>query len=60
LSRAPRCWRFPRLELQRTRNTVEVSIDRAWLSAHPLTQHLLEEESSQWERAGSRLDWRAL
>jgi exopolyphosphatase/guanosine-5'-triphosphate,3'-diphosphate pyrophosphatase len=45
----------PRLELQRTRNSVEVSIDRAWLSAHPLTQYLLEEECAQWDRAGSRL-----
>ena len=50
----------PRLELQRTRNAVDLSIDRVWLSAHPLTQHLLEEESSQWERAGNRLVLRAL
>ena len=50
----------PRLELQRTRNAVELSIDRAWLAAHPLTQYLLDEESSQWERAGARLVLRPL
>jgi hypothetical protein len=43
------------LELRGTRNAVDLSIDRSWLGAHPLTQHLLEEESTQWERAGSPL-----
>jgi exopolyphosphatase/guanosine-5'-triphosphate,3'-diphosphate pyrophosphatase len=50
----------PRLELQRTRNAVDLSIDRAWLAAHPLTQYLLEEESGQWDRAGVRLQLRAV
>jgi len=46
---------LPRVELQRTKNAVQLSIDRGWLGAHPLTQYLLEEECAQWERAGSRL-----
>lgn len=49
----------PRLALQRTRNGVELSIDRAWMAAHPLTQYLLEEESGQWDRAGLRFAVRA-
>jgi exopolyphosphatase/guanosine-5'-triphosphate,3'-diphosphate pyrophosphatase len=51
---------LPRLELRRTRNAAEFSIDRAWLAGHPLTQHLLEEESGQWERVGSRLTLHSL
>jgi exopolyphosphatase/guanosine-5'-triphosphate,3'-diphosphate pyrophosphatase len=46
---------LPRIELQRARNSVELSIDRGWLASHPLTQYLLDEESNQWERAGSRV-----
>ncbi len=48
----------PRIKFTRARNAVEVSIDRNWLSAHPLTQHLLEEEASLWDRAGLRLQLR--
>jgi exopolyphosphatase/guanosine-5'-triphosphate,3'-diphosphate pyrophosphatase len=55
LCHARRDVELPRLQLQRLRNSVELSIDRAWLGAHPLTQHLLEEECGQWERAGARL-----
>jgi len=60
LCHARRDVEVPRLELQRTRNAVELSIDRAWLAAHPLTQYLLDEESSQWERASARLVLRPL
>jgi exopolyphosphatase/guanosine-5'-triphosphate,3'-diphosphate pyrophosphatase len=60
LCHARRNVELPRLELQRTRSGVELSIDRAWLGEHPLTQHLLEEEGGQWERAGARLVLRPL
>jgi exopolyphosphatase/guanosine-5'-triphosphate,3'-diphosphate pyrophosphatase len=49
---------LPRLDLARTRNALELSIDRGWLSEHPLTQHLLEEEAAHWDRAGVRLQLR--
>jgi exopolyphosphatase/guanosine-5'-triphosphate,3'-diphosphate pyrophosphatase len=60
LCHARRNVELPRLELRGTRNGADLSIDRAWLGAHPLTQHLLEEESAQWERAGARLALHAL
>lgn len=44
----------PRWSLQRTRGTLELAIDRDWLTGHPLTQYLLEEECGHWERAGAR------
>jgi exopolyphosphatase / guanosine-5'-triphosphate,3'-diphosphate pyrophosphatase len=50
----------PRLALQRTRHAVEVSIDREWLGAHPLTQYLVEEEAAQWERMNERVVLRPL
>jgi len=51
---------LPRLDFERTRSATALSIDRGWLGAHPLTQHLLEEESSHWDRAGARLHVRPL
>jgi exopolyphosphatase/guanosine-5'-triphosphate,3'-diphosphate pyrophosphatase len=51
---------LPRLNFERTRNAIALSIDRNWLAEHPLTQHLLEEEASQWDRAGARLHLRPL
>lgn len=58
LCHARRDVELPRLKLVRTRNGLELAMDRAWLGAHPLTQYLLEEESAQWERAGLRFGLR--
>ena len=60
LCHARRDVELPRHGLERTRNAVELSIDRNWLNGHPLTQHLLEEEATQWDRAGARLLLRPL
>jgi exopolyphosphatase/guanosine-5'-triphosphate,3'-diphosphate pyrophosphatase len=51
---ARRAVELPRLTLKRTRGTIELAVDADWLAAHPLTQHLLEEEAAHWERVGVR------
>lgn len=51
---------LPRRELKRARGAVELALDGNWLAAHPLTQHLLEEEAAHWERAGMRFELRPL
>ncbi len=38
--------------------TIEISLASDWLTKHPLTQYLLEEEAAHWERVGVRLDLR--
>jgi exopolyphosphatase/guanosine-5'-triphosphate,3'-diphosphate pyrophosphatase len=39
---------------------IELALDHAWLDQHPLTRHLLEEESEQWQRVGVRFAIREL
>ena len=38
--------------------TIELSLASDWLTTHPLTQYLLEEEAAHWERVGVRLELR--
>ena len=35
-------------------SSIELEIDADWLSEHPLTHYLLEEEAAHWERVGRR------
>ena len=32
--------------------TIELELASEWLTRHPLTQYLLEEEATHWERVG--------
>jgi hypothetical protein len=32
--------------------TIELGLASDWLTRHPLTQYLLEEEATHWERVG--------
>ncbi len=43
---------LPAWSLCRNHNGAELTLDRAWLGRHPLTQYLLEEEAALWDRAG--------
>jgi exopolyphosphatase/guanosine-5'-triphosphate,3'-diphosphate pyrophosphatase len=45
---------LPAWTLQAARGGFELGLDSAWLSRHPLTEHLLQEEIAQWEKAGRR------
>lgn len=60
LCHARRDVELPRLDFVRGRSGVDLAIDRNWLAGHPLTQHLLEEEASLWDRAGARLQIKPL
>ena len=51
---------LPHWTLKAGRATIEFALDRAWLSRHPLTQHLLAEEAEQWSRVGVRFVLREL
>lgn len=51
---------LPALSLRLTRGAIELGLDAGWLSRHPLTEHLLQEEAVQWERAGRRFALNAL
>jgi exopolyphosphatase/guanosine-5'-triphosphate,3'-diphosphate pyrophosphatase len=50
---------LPRWSLKFVRS-IDFALDGAWLSRHPLTQHLLEEEAAQWERVGIKFALKAL
>jgi exopolyphosphatase/guanosine-5'-triphosphate,3'-diphosphate pyrophosphatase len=47
--------RLPRWRLVTGKTSVDFSVDERWLAAHPLTQHLLDEESLNWRKVGLRL-----
>ena len=40
--------------------SIELALDGAWMSHHPLTQFLLEEEGAHWERVGVAFEVRQL
>ena len=40
--------------------TIELGLAGDWLSHHPLTQYLLDEEAAHWERVGLTLSFRPL
>jgi exopolyphosphatase/guanosine-5'-triphosphate,3'-diphosphate pyrophosphatase len=52
---ARRAVALPKWSLETTRSGFELAIDGDWLTRHPLTEHLLSEESAQWERVGIKL-----
>jgi exopolyphosphatase/guanosine-5'-triphosphate,3'-diphosphate pyrophosphatase len=51
---------MPRWALGGRRGVFDLRLDGDWLSRHPLTQFLLEEESGQWDRVGMKLMVRPL
>jgi exopolyphosphatase/guanosine-5'-triphosphate,3'-diphosphate pyrophosphatase len=52
--------RLPAWRLATGRTWVELGIDAGWLTHHPLTQHLLDEETAQWSKVGIRFTIKAL
>ena len=40
--------------------SIELALDGEWLTRHPLTQYLLEEEAAHWARVGMAFNVRAL
>jgi exopolyphosphatase/guanosine-5'-triphosphate,3'-diphosphate pyrophosphatase len=52
LMHARRPVRLPDWSLRARDGGIEFALDAAWMGRHPLTQHLLEEEASTWQRAG--------
>jgi exopolyphosphatase/guanosine-5'-triphosphate,3'-diphosphate pyrophosphatase len=54
LCHARRDVQLPAWSLRATRSTIELSLDVEWLSRHPLTEYLLQEEAGQWEKVGVR------
>jgi len=50
---------FDRCTLKFNRS-IELGLPRAWLDQRPLSRHLLEEETEQWQRVGLRLAIREL
>jgi exopolyphosphatase/guanosine-5'-triphosphate,3'-diphosphate pyrophosphatase len=60
LCHARRDVQMPRWSLRAGRSSIELAIDGGWLSRHPLTEFLLQEEASQWDKVGVKLGLRAL
>lgn len=60
LCHARREVQLPKWTLRTGKSWVEFGLDAAWLSRHPLTQHLLDEEADQWNKAGIRFTLKAL
>jgi len=54
---ARRAVALPHIELQ-VRKSLRIGVAKRWLAAHPLTQHLLDNERQQW--LGLGYDWRTL
>jgi exopolyphosphatase/guanosine-5'-triphosphate,3'-diphosphate pyrophosphatase len=50
---------LPRLTLRAVDAGFQVSLPRAWLDEHPLTEAALEAESEEWRQLGMRLELRA-
>jgi exopolyphosphatase/guanosine-5'-triphosphate,3'-diphosphate pyrophosphatase len=55
LCHARRPMQLPKWTVRAGRGNFELRMDGEWLSRHPLTQFLLEEEAVQWEKVGMRL-----
>lgn len=51
---ARRTVRLPGWRLSMANRTICLTVDKAWLTRHPLTEYLLTEEESVWERVGFR------
>lgn len=59
LNHARRNTALPRLAMKFGRS-IELALDGEWLTRHPLTQYLLEEEAAHWARVGMTFSVRAL
>jgi exopolyphosphatase/guanosine-5'-triphosphate,3'-diphosphate pyrophosphatase len=59
LNHARRNTALPRLAMKFGRS-IELALDGEWLTRHPLTQYLLEEEAAHWARIGLAFNVRAL
>ena len=55
LCHARRPIELPKWTLRAARGGFELRMEGGWLTRHPLTQFLLDEESGQWDRVGLRL-----
>jgi len=51
---------LPHWTLRSGRHSIDFGVENDWLSRHPLTQHLLEEEAAQWETVGIRFTLKAI
>ena len=50
---------LPRIGCRATESGFQLSIERAWLDQHPLTEAALENESDEWRSLGMKLEIRA-
>lgn len=55
LAHARRAVALPRWSLEVSRGAIHFGLEAQWLACHPLTQHLLEEETEHWAKVGVRL-----
>lgn len=46
---------LPVFAFERTEGALRLKMDAVWLSTHPLTDHLLQEESAYWARIGRQV-----
>jgi exopolyphosphatase/guanosine-5'-triphosphate,3'-diphosphate pyrophosphatase len=60
LCHARRPVRLPKWTLRAARGSFDFRLDGDWLTRHPLTQFLLDEEAAQWDKVGFRLVVRPL
>jgi exopolyphosphatase/guanosine-5'-triphosphate,3'-diphosphate pyrophosphatase len=60
LCHARREVQLPRWSLRAGESAIELDLDGAWLSRHPLTEYLLQEEAAQWEKVGVQFSVRTL
>jgi exopolyphosphatase/guanosine-5'-triphosphate,3'-diphosphate pyrophosphatase len=60
LCHARREVQLPKWTLRTGKTSIDLGLDADWLSRHPLTQHLLDEEAVQWEKVGIRFGLKSL
>jgi len=60
LCHARREVQLPKWTLRTGKTSIDLGLDADWLSRHPLTQHLLDEEAGQWEKVGIRFGLKSL
>lgn len=57
---ARRAVQMPHWTLTTARGAIDLAVDAPWLTRHPLTQHLLHEESEHWAQVGVRMSVKGL
>jgi len=60
LCHARRPVQLPKWTLKTGKTWIEFGLEADWLSRHPLTQHLLDEEAAQWSKVGIRFALKSL